>query len=164
MFGELTGNQLTFECPSLVSLEWISISCQKLYIYIYILLFFLHYIYIYIYIYINEIRKPSMWINILENRMVRQLKRLCSWLTVKCTFLLHVSLLLGSFSSCTLYFARLALFRCCHLCHLPYFTENRDIYTLYIWRFNLRKVNVSEFKFTVFWRIKFFVTWRSCCQ
>ena len=74
-----------------------------------------------IYIYINEIcRKPSMWINILENSMVRQLKRLCSWLTVKCTFLLHVSLLLGSFSSCTLYFAWLALIHCCHLCHLPY--------------------------------------------
>ena len=44
--------------------------------------------------------------------------------------LLHVSLLLGSFSSCTLYFARLALIRCCHLCHLPYFTENLVFYTL----------------------------------
>ena len=86
----------------------------------------------------NEIwRTPSMWINILENRMVRQLKRLCSWLTVKCTFLLHVSHLLGSFSSCTLYFARLALIRCCHLCHLPYFTENPVLYTPYIWRFIL---------------------------
>ena len=30
MFGELTGNQLTFECPSSVSLEYKSISHQEL--------------------------------------------------------------------------------------------------------------------------------------
>ena len=43
--------------------------------------------------------------------------------SVKCISLLHVSLLLGSFSSSTLCFARLALIRCCHLCYLRYFTE-----------------------------------------